>query len=110
LSRWKDRIGPITPNKVASLGLLFAGIATLASARLVEALDGGLWAGIALVQFALSFYVDAILPGGSKFSDEQIVFMRHYRIPYRPGGERIFSLVLGTMFLLPGAYLTIVNS
>lgn len=110
MNKIRDRVGPVTPNKIVSLTLLFAGIFSLAAARFVPSFDGGLWSGIALTLLALSFFVDGLFPGGSEFDDQQIVFMKHYGIPYRPGGEKLFSLGVGTLLLLPGLYLLATNS
>lgn len=101
----KERIGPVTPNKVASLALLFAGLAAFACARFIKAWDGEYWAGIGLLLLAASFLVDALLPGGSKPTDEQVAMVRRAGIPYRDGAEKIMGLALGGAFLAGGIYL-----
>lgn len=100
-------MGPVTPTKVASYALLFAGLAVLLAGRWVDALAGGFGWGIALILVALSFLVDALLPGGSELSDEQVVMLRHAGIPYRPGAEKVVSLVLGVPLLAAGLVLTL---
>ena len=98
---------PLTPNKVVSLGLLFVGIIALIGGRFVFSGDWSHWAGIGLLFWAASFYVDGIFPGGSEPTAQQIAAIVHNGIPYRPGMEKAFSLVMGTIFLLGGLYLAV---
>ena len=100
-------MGPMTPTKIASLGLCFAGIAVLIGGRIIESWSGGFGVGVALLLIGLSFLVDALLPGGSELSDEQIAMLKHMSIPYRPGAERILSIAIGVVLLPIGIYLTV---
>lgn len=99
-------MGPMTPTKVASLKLCFAGIAVLIGRRMIEPWSGAFGIGVALLLFAFSFLVDALLPGGSEISDEQVAMLKHMGIPYRPGAEKILSIAIGVVLLPIGVYLT----
>ncbi|HEV2745805.1 MAG TPA: hypothetical protein VGW34_00725 [Allosphingosinicella sp.] len=98
-------MGPVTPTKVAGYGLVLAGLALLLAGRVIDALGGSFWAGVALILIALSCLVDALLPGGSELTDEQIVMLRHAGIPYRKGAEKVVSIVFGVALLGGGLYL-----
>lgn len=98
-------MGPMTPTKWASLGLLVAGFAILLfGSRLPATLAGGAGTAAGLVLIGLSCLVDALLPGGSELTDEQAVMLRHAGIPYRPGAEKVVSSVLGALLVLAGAW------
>ena len=97
-------MGPVTPTKIASYGLCIAGLLLLLAGRLVEPLQGGSWAGIAVLLLGLSCLVD-ILPGGSEISAEHVTMIRHLGIPYRDGWEKIASAILGVLLMAGGAYL-----
>ncbi len=99
-------MGPVTPNKIVSYTLLFAGLAFLIGGRVIDALSGSFWAGIALILLGLSCLIDALLPGGSELTDEQIVMIRHMRIPYRTGAEKIVSALCGVGLLGGGLYMS----
>ncbi|HWH23043.1 MAG TPA: hypothetical protein VNT25_07140 [Allosphingosinicella sp.] len=99
------QLGPMTPNKAASITLLFAGIAALLAAKLVSGIDGSFWAGIGLIALGLSFLVDGLLPGGSQFTDEQVAMMRRAGLPDMAGAAKILDLVVGVPLLLGGFYL-----
>lgn len=98
-------MGTVTPTKVASYGLCIAGLLLLLAGRVVEPLQGGFWAGIALLLLGLSCFVDALLPGGSELTPEQVAMIRHIGLPYRDGAEKIASIVFGAVLLLGGLYL-----
>jgi hypothetical protein len=98
-------MGTVTPTKIASYGLCFAGLLLLLAGRAVEALEGGFWVGVALLLLALSCFVDSLLPGGSELTDEQVAMIRHVGLPYREGAEKIASIGLGALFVLGGLYL-----
>ena len=97
-------MGPVTPTKIASYGLCIAGLLLLLAGRLVDPLQGGYWAGIAVLLLGLSCLVD-ILPGGSEISAEHVTMIRHLCIPYRDGWEKIASAILGVLLIAGGAYL-----
>lgn len=97
--------GEMTPTRIASYGLTFAGLALLLAGRIVPALQGSWWIGIALLIIAIACFVDALLPGGSELTDEQIVILRHSGVPYRDGWIKIANLILGVALALGGAYL-----
>ena len=46
-------MGPVTPTKIASYGLCIAGLLLLLAGRMVEPLQGGYWAGIAVLVLGL---------------------------------------------------------
>jgi hypothetical protein len=100
-------MAPVTPNKIVSYSLVFAGLALLIAGRAVDSLGGGFWVGVALILLGLSCLVDSLLPGGSELSDEQIVMIRHLRIPYRPGAEKVVNVLCGAALLAGGAYLSL---
>ncbi|HEY9554939.1 hypothetical protein [Allosphingosinicella sp.] len=95
----------MTPTKIASYGLCVAGLLLLLAGRVVEAVQGSFWAGVALLLLALSCFVDSLLPGGSELSDEQATMIRHMGIPYREGADKIASIILGVLLLIGGLYL-----
>lgn len=98
-------MGPVTPTKIASYGLCFAGLFLLLAGRAIEAVQGGFWAGVALLLLALSCFVDSLLPGGSELTSEQVAMIRHMGMPYREGAEKVASIILGLVLLLGGLYL-----
>src|SRR3546814_11221411 len=98
-------LGTRTPTKIASYGLCVAGLLLLLAGRVVEAVQGSFWAGVALLLLALSCFVDSLLPGGSELSDEQATMIRHMGIPYREGADKIASIILGVLLLIGGLYL-----
>ncbi len=99
-------MGPVTPNKIVSYTLLFAGFALLIGGRVADGLSGSFWVGIALILLGLSCLVDALLPGGSELTDEQIVMIRHMRIPYRAGAEKVVGALCGLALLAGGVYIS----
>jgi hypothetical protein len=99
-------MGPVTPNKIVSYTLLFAGFALLLGGRVIDAVGGSFWVGFALILLGLSCLIDALLPGGSELTDEQIVMIRHMRIPYRAGAEKVVGSLCGLVLLAGGTYLS----
>src|SRR3546814_10397030 len=95
----------MTPTKIASYGLCVAGLLLLLAGRVVAAVQGSFWAGVALLLLALSCFVDSLLPGGSELSDEQATMIRHMGIPYSEGADKIASIILGVLLLIGGLYL-----
>lgn len=99
-------MGPVTPTKIVSYGLVFAGLALLLAGRTVDSLGGAYWIGIALILLGLSCLVDSLFPGGTELTDEQIVMIRHLRLPYRKGAEKVVNIVCGIALLFGGAWLS----
>lgn len=95
-------MGPVTPTKIASYGLLLAGFAVFLGKSIAPALRGDFGTGIGLILIGLSCLVD-LLPGGSELTDEQTVMIRHIGIPYRPGAEKWLNFVCGIALLAAGA-------
>lgn len=99
-------MGPMTPTKVASFLLFGAGVAILLfGARLVPGWDGGFAIALAALVLSSSFLVDALLPGGSELTADQVAMLKHVGVPYRPGAEKLLSIAIGIVLLLTGVYL-----
>jgi hypothetical protein len=98
-------LGPVTPTKVVSYGLCIAGLLLLLASRVAEPLQGGFWAGIALLLLGAGCLIDALLPGGSEISPEQVAMIRHIGLPYRDGADKVVNGVAGVLLLASGFYL-----
>ena len=103
-------MGPMTPTKIVSLALFFAGLAVLLPLRLASNANSGLLTGIGLTLIGLSFLADALLPGGSELTVEQEVMLKHIGITTSTRALRAFSVVIGAPLTLLGLYLAATNS
>jgi hypothetical protein len=94
----------LTPTNILSYTLFFGGVAMLIASRFVEA-DRTSLSGIALLLIAAGLFAEALLPGSQEFTDEQIVAIRHARLPYRRGMEKWTNGLVGTAALAGALYL-----
>ena len=97
-------VGKLTPTNILSYTLFFGGLAMLLATRFVDA-DRSLLSGIALLLIAAGLFAEALLPGSQEFSDEQIVALRHARLPYRRGLEKWINGLVGAAALAGALYL-----
>jgi hypothetical protein len=95
----------MTPTKVISLALFFAGLAVLLPLRFTTDVDAGLLTGIGIALIGLSFRADALLPGGSELTVEQEVMLKQIGITTSTRALRAFSVVIGAPLTLLGFYL-----
>lgn len=101
----RETIGPVTPAKLIGLSMFAVGVIILLASKWLPGDTPGWWSGIALLLIGASFFADTLLPGGSKFSPEQLAMMEHMKIPVRAGMERWFNIIVGTLIIAGGLYL-----
>lgn len=99
-----DLFGKATPTKVLSWALFVAGVTGLIASRMVDS-DRDWWLGAAVIMIGLSMVLDAVLPGGSELSDEQVALVRHVGIPKPNIAQKLLSLVLGLPLIAWGCWL-----